>query len=323
MVKLLRKNQFAVTVFDNLSTGHRNAVGGAHFIEGDLRNPADLRAALASRHYDVVMHFAACYDVGESVRDPAKYNENNTTGSVNLLEAMRHSCISKLVFSSTCATYGNPVSLPMTERHALNPVNPYGASKLAAERAMEQFGGEHGISTISLRYFNAAGCDPEGELGERHEPETHLIPLVLREALRLRAGGDSEATELLLYGTDFDTPDGTCVRDFVHVSDLCAAHLLAMQRLMDKTSGSPFEAFNLGTGQGHSVKEVIATCRGVTGADIRYRVAPRRPGDTSRLIASADRARSVLDWKPEHTSLTDIVATAWNWLRRCESGSRR
>ena len=236
-------------------------------------------------------------------------------GTLNLLEAMRAAGVQRLVFSSTCSTYGDPVSLPMSEDHPQRPVNPYGMSKLTVERAMADYGRAYGLRTVALRYFNAAGCDPEGELGERHEPETHLIPLILREALRVRAGGKPEETRLQVFGEDFDTPDGTCIRDYVHIADLCAAHLLAMERLMSgKVSG--FEAFNLGTGNGYSVKEVIETCRWVTGQDIRYRIAGRRAGDPARLVASAARARAELGWSPKFNALSEIVETAWRWFSR-------
>jgi len=202
----------------------------------------------------------------------------------------------------------------MAEDHPQRPVNPYGMSKLMAERAMADYGRAYGLGTIALRYFNAAGCDPEGELGERHDPETHLIPVILREAQRVRDGGNPADTRLQVFGDDFDTPDGTCIRDYVHVTDLCAAHLLAVDRLQG--AGAGFEAFNLGTGTGYSVKEVIETCRHVTGQDIRYRVAGRRAGDPARLVASSARARNELGWVPEFDSLEPIVETAWRWFAR-------
>jgi len=313
MVKLLLRHGHLVTVLDNLSTGHRDAVQGADFVEGDLRRVTDAAQAFDGRQFDVVMHFAASCYVGESVKDPAKYYTNNVIGTLNLLEAMRAAQVKHLVFSSTCSTYGDPVFLPMSEDHPQHPVNPYGMTKLTAERAMADYGRAYGLGTVALRYFNAAGCDPEGELGERHDPETHLIPLVLREALRVRAGGKPEDTQLQVFGDDFDTPDGSCIRDYVHIADLCAAHLLAMERLIgDEVAG--FKAFNLGTGKGFSVKEVIETCRRVTGQDIQYRMAGRRAGDPARLVASAERARAELGWSPEFKDLSDIVETAWRWF---------
>lgn len=319
MVKLLVHRGHQVTVFDNLSTGHRDAVSAADFVEGDLRRRGHAARAFEGRQIDVVMHFAASCYVGESVQNPAKYYTNNIIGTLNLLEAMRTAQVNRLVFSSTCSTYGDPVSLPMSEDHPQRPVNPYGMSKLTVERAMADYGRAYGLDTVALRYFNAAGCDPEGELGERHDPETHLIPLILREALRVRAGGNPEDTQLRVFGDDFDTPDGSCVRDYVHIADLCAAHLLAMERLMGgKVAG--FKAFNLGTGKGFSVKEIIETCRRVTGQDIRFRIASRREGDPARLVASASRARAELGWSPEFNELSDIVETAWRWFSRPSAG---
>ena len=313
MVKRLLGEGHAVAVFDNLSTGHADAVAGAQLIHGDLRSAADIGGAFASRSFDCVMHFAASCYVGESVQDPAKYYVNNVIGSLNLLEAMRAAGVLRLVFSSTCSTYGNPLAPIIDESHPQQPVNPYGASKLAVERIARDYAKPYGLRTVALRYFNAAGCDPEGVLGERHEPETHLIPLVLGEALRLRAGGATESTGLRVFGDDFDTPDGTCIRDYIHVSDLCEAHLLAMHRLsLDRVTG--FEAFNLGTGQGSSVKEVVDACRRVTGHAIGYQIAARRPGDPSRLVAAADHARKSLGWTPRFLELESTVATAWKWF---------
>lgn len=315
MVQLLLRKRHEVTVFDNLSTGHRDAVKGAGFVEGDLKREAEIARAFDGRRFDVVMHFAASCYVGESVQHPAKYYTNNVVGTLNLLQAMRAADVRRLVFSSTCSTYGDPVSLPMDEDHPQQPVNPYGMSKLTVERAMADYGRAYGLNAVALRYFNAAGCDPGGELGERHDPETHLIPLVLREALRVRAGGKPEDTRLQVFGDDFGTPDGTCIRDYVHIHDLCAAHLLAQERLMsDDVCG--FRAFNLGTGKGYSVKEVIETCRRITGEDIRYRVSGRRAGDPARLVASAARARAELAWSPRFNELSDIVETAWRWFSR-------
>jgi UDP-glucose-4-epimerase GalE len=311
MVKSLLAHGDEVLVFDNLSTGHRDAVRGAQVVVGDLVRPDEIRAVIREGSFDAVMHFAASCYVGESVREPAKYYVNNVIGTLNLLEAMRAARVGRLVFSSSCATYGNPIRIPIDESHPQFPVNPYGQTKLACEAAMKDYASAYGLGTVALRYFNAAGCDPEGELGERHEPETHLIPLVLAQARRETRGS---CTELQVFGDDFDTADGTCVRDYVHVSDLCAAHLLALNRAFGQTG--TFEAFNLGTEVGHSVLEVIESCRRVTGARIDYRVAARRQGDPSTLVASAARAREVLGWRPRFGDLDRIVETAWSWLSR-------
>ena len=316
MVKMLQREGCEVTVFDNLSTGHRDAVDNSiMLVEGDLRNAGDITRALQARKYDVVMHFAASCYVGESMQDPGKYWSNNVMGTLNLLEAMRGAHVYRLVFSSSCSTYGNPASIPMTEQHPQLPVNIYGMTKYVAERAMADYGNAYGMRTVALRYFNAAGSDPDGTLGERHDPETHLIPLVLGEALRVQRGGDPAATTLEVFGTDFDTPDGTCIRDYVHVSDLCEGHLLAMRTLL-KPEGSGFTAFNLGMGRGHSVLEVINTCRRITGVDIRYRKGGRRAGDPPRLVAGAERARSELGWTPGYMDLAGMVDTAWRWYSR-------
>ena len=311
MARALLERGHRVTVLDNLSTGHRDATGGCEFIEADLREIEDTRAALGIDRFDLVMHFAASCYVGESVSNPGKYYVNNIVGSLNLLEAMRAVSVSRLVFSSSCATYGEPVRATLDESHPQLPVNPYGFTKLVGERMMAEYCAAHGFDVVALRYFNAAGCHPAGDLGERHEPETHLIPLALREAMRLRRGGDPDGTTLCLFGEDFPTPDGTCIRDYVHVADICDGHLRAMDRILGHTAGR-FEAFNLGTGRGASVKDVIEACRRVTGLDIRYKVAVRRPGDPARLVASNALALQELGWKPAHT-LDEAIASAWHW----------
>jgi UDP-glucose 4-epimerase len=278
MCLMLRDAGWQVSVFDNLSRGWRDAVGDATLHEGDLRDPQQLKHFMALRQHDVVMHFAALAYVGESVHSPAHYYQSNVAGSLNLLDAMRESGHDKLVFSSTCATYGDPVERPITELHPQRPVNPYGRTKLLVEQALADYAVAYGLRSVSLRYFNAAGCDPAGRVGERHEPETHLIPLVLQEALRVREGGDPKASQLKVFGDDFPTADGTCVRDYIHVQDLCAAHMLAAERMLEG-QGSGAEAFNLGNGQGYSVLEIIDACRRVTGVEFGYQVAPRRAGD--------------------------------------------
>lgn len=315
MVQLLLDDGCSVTVFDNLVRGHRDAIGLSEFIQGDLRRPQDLTRLFEGRTFDVVMHFAALAYVGESVKEPRAYYENNVVGSVNLLAAMLDAGIDKFVFSSTCATYGNPVEIPMSEDHLQNPINPYGRTKLMVENALSDYAGAYGLKSISLRYFNAAGCDPGGRLGEHHDPETHLIPLVLQEAMRVQNGGDPEETALRVFGDDFDTPDGTCIRDYIHVFDLCAAHRAALVRLLNlQTFGA--EVFNLGNGQGFSVLEVIEAARRVTGLDIRYRMVGRRNGDPSRLVGSAKKAHEVLCWQPQIPGLEEIIVTAWRWFSR-------
>ena len=315
MALMLADAGHQVTVFDNLSRGHRDAVGAADFVQGDIRSATDLQACFARRRHDLVMHFAALAYVGESVVDPARYYDNNVAGSLCLLDAMRAAGVPRLVFSSTCATYGEPLEQPIGESHPQQPVNPYGRSKLMVEQALRDYAGAYGLQSISLRYFNAAGCDPAGRVGERHEPETHLLPLVLEQALRVRRGAAPADTQLQVMGDDFPTPDGTCVRDYVHVSDLCRAHLLAAQRLADgRATGA--EAYNLGNGRGYSVLEVIAAARRVTGIDIRHHVGARRAGDPSALVGSAARAAEVLGWAPQVPGIDDIVATAWRWMTR-------
>ena len=312
MVRLLLDEGYGVTVFDNLSRGHRDAVRAAEFVRGDLLRPDELCSLFRSRRFDAVLHFAArCY-VGESMAVPGEYYRNNVVGTLNLLDAMLDAGVRRLVFSSTCATYGNPVSIPMTEEHPLEPVNPYGRSKLMIEQVLADCGAACGLQSIALRYFNAAGCDPDGRLGERHDPETHLVPLVLREAQRVRGGGNPADTGLTVFGNDFPTPDGTCIRDYIHVSDLCSAHLAALRRLAGAEEGG-FEAFNLGNGRGFSVLEVIGAARRLTGTDIRYTVGPRRPGDPPELVGSAAKARTVLGWNPRFDRLETILETAWRW----------
>ncbi|TZF91198.1 UDP-glucose 4-epimerase GalE [Cognatilysobacter lacus] len=313
MVRMLADAGHRVTVFDNLCRGHRDAVGDARFIEGDIRSSGDLQRGFASGRFDVVMHFAAFAYVGESTQQPALYYDNNVTGSLRLLEAMREAGVNRLVFSSTCATYGDPVELPITESHPQRPVNPYGATKMMVEHALRDYGRAYGFDSIALRYFNAAGCDPQGRVGERHFPETHLIPLALEEALRVSTGGDPASTGLSIYGNDFDTVDGTCVRDYIHVDDLCRAHLLAADRLLSGACRGA-ETYNLGNGRGFSVLEVIAAVRRVTGVDIRYRMGPRRVGDPGGLVGSAVSAGEVLGWQPRIPGIDEMVATAWRWM---------
>ena len=317
MVKRLARAGYAVTTLDNLSLGHRDAVLAGDFIHGDLLDKEGLARVFAARRFDVVMHFAASAFVGESVRDPRKYYSNNVIGALNLLSAMLDAGVRRLIFSSTCATYGIPDEIPITESHRQLPINPYGNTKLVIERVLQDYGAAYGLESVALRYFNAAGCDREGDLDERHEPETHLIPLVLREAMRVEGGGDPAQTTLTVFGDDYPTPDGTCVRDYIHVEDLAGAHLLAAERILGEHSPlRGFEYFNLGNGAGCSVLEIIAAVRAVTGVDFGYHVAGRRPGDPAVLVGSAKKAIEVLGYQPEIPRVEDIVATAWRALKR-------
>ncbi|HZU07856.1 MAG TPA: UDP-glucose 4-epimerase GalE [Chloroflexota bacterium] len=310
-VRLLLEAGHEVTVYDNLVYGHRAAVP-CPLVVGDLADRARLDQVFAAGRFDAVLHFAAYAYVGESVADPAKYFRNNLGGGLALLDAMLAHGVERLVFSSTCATYGEPTRLPITEEEPQRPTSPYGETKLAFERALYWYAQAYGLRSVSLRYFNAAGAALDGTLGEDHEPETHLIPRVLRVAL-----GQEPYVEV--YGTDYPTPDGTCLRDYVHVLDLAAAHLLALERL-DRPGLCL--AYNLGAGRGYSVQEVIATCRRVTGRPIPTVAAPRRPGDPPALYADNTRARRELGWTPAYSELETIVATAWAWHRAHPHGFR-
>lgn len=307
MVKHLWRSGTSVVVLDDLSAGYREAVvAGAELVVGSAAD-AELLADLFRRHqFDAVMHFASFIQVGESVVEPAKYYANNLAATLTLLDAMRTAGVLRFIFSSTAAVYGDPVYVPIDEAHPKNPINPYGRSKWMVEQVLEDYDRAYGLKSVCLRYFNAAGADPEGELGERHVPETHLIPLVLQAA-----SGRREA--ISVFGTDYDTPDGTCIRDYIHVSDLCDAHALALGRLLD---GGASGRFNLGNGHGFSVKEVIETCRRVTGREIVVRYEVRRAGDPPRLVADAGLARLELGWQPKRTDLDSIIASAWAWEQR-------
>ncbi len=291
-----------VWVYDNLSVGHRAAALPGRLIEGELADEAKLRAALKEHSIEAVMHFAAFALVGESVTDPAKYYRNNITATLSLLEAMRSAGVAKLVFSSTTATYGAPKQIPITEDEPQLPINPYGFSKLVVERALADYAHAYGLGYAALRYFNAAGASPDGDLGEDHTPESHLIPIVLQVALGQRQ-------QITVFGNDYATPDGTCIRDYVHVDDLAQAHLLALEKLV---LGKGLH-FNLGTGRGYSVRQVIDACRKATGHAIPETLGPRRPGDPPELVADSSRAQKQLGWKPKYPDIESIVATAWKW----------
>lgn len=306
MVKLLVERGHTVTVLDDLSSGHRDAVRGAAFKRGSLADQQVLDELLQSRHFDGVMHFASSIQVGESVAHPRKYYRNNVVNTLNLLDAMVRAEVKRLVFSSSAAVYGDPQYVPIDELHDKRPLNPYGASKWMVEQILQHYDHAYGLKSIALRYFNAAGADVEGGLGERHEPETHLIPLVLQAASGRRQ-------EILVYGRDYDTPDGTCIRDYIHVVDLCQAHLLAIARLV---AGAPSAAYNLGNGSGFSVQQVVAAAETVTGRKLPVRYAARRAGDPARLVADATLARKELAWQPQFERLETIIEHAWAWERQ-------
>lgn len=306
MCKHLAKNGHTPIAFDNLSTGHEWAVKWGRLVRGDLLDPAALATAFRSHTIDAVMHFAARSLVGESMREPGLYFRNNVVGTLNLLDAMRAAGPDKLVFSSSAAVYGNPAYTPIDEAHPCAPINPYGWSKLMAERAIVEQCRAHGLRAIALRYFNAAGSDADGEIGEAHDPETHLIPNIVK------AARDPAVGPVKVYGNDYPTPDGTCIRDYIHVEDLCDAHLLALDRL-DRHDG--FAVFNLGSGRGNSVAEVLAVCRMQCAGAPASQIAPRREGDPAVLVASNGAAARALGWQPRHT-LADCVTSALGWHKK-------
>lgn len=313
--RLLAAAGHTPVVFDNLSQGHRWAVRWGPLIVADTADRAALDAAFTQWRPDAVMHFAAFAQVGESVRDPGKYYRNNVGGTLSLLEAMRDHGVNRLVFSSTCATYGVPQQALLDEQHPQQPINPYGLSKLMVEQMLADFAAAHGLRATTLRYFNAAGAEPEAGIGEAHDPETHLIPLVLEAASGRRP-------QLTILGDDYPTPDGTCVRDYIHVSDLAQAHLLALAAMDAAEPG--LRAYNLGNGQGFSVREVIATAERVSGLRVPVQVGARRAGDPPVLVGDAGKIRRELGWQPLHTALDAIIASAWRWQQQraeIESGA--
>ncbi|HVQ64801.1 MAG TPA: UDP-glucose 4-epimerase GalE [Terriglobia bacterium] len=306
-VKALRNSGFDPLIFDNFSTGHRNFVGSTKLVDGDLSNPDRLKQVFEDNPIEGVLHFAGKALVPESHRSPELYYATNVTGGINLLTAMKNAGVKKIIFSSTCATYGIPEKVPIDENTPQRPINPYGETKLAFEKALRWFQDSYGIEYLSLRYFNAAGADAEGDLGEDHDPETHLIPLVLDAAI-------GRKPEVRILGTDYPTPDGTCVRDFIHVSDLASAHVAGLQALLSGRVDS--QAINLGTGSGYSVREVVETARRITKSEFLVTEAERREGDPPVLVAAVDRAKSKLGWKAVASDLEQIISSAWNWHRR-------
>ncbi|SDG43126.1 MULTISPECIES: UDP-glucose 4-epimerase GalE [unclassified Duganella] len=306
MVKRLRQHGYLPVVLDNLSQGRREAVGDTPLIVADLHDQAALDVLFQAYPVQAVMHFASYIQVGESVQQPARYYENNVANTLGLLEAMVRHGVDQFIFSSTAAIFGDPQYVPIDERHPALPINPYGKSKLMVEEMLEDFERAYKLRSICLRYFNAAGADPDNELGECHEPETHLIPLVLQAASGRRAA-------ITIYGEDYPTPDGTCLRDYIHVQDLCDAHLLALQAL---AAGGRSARYNLGNGNGYSIREVIAAAERVTGRRIPVASGPRRDGDPARLVADATRARQELGWQPQFSELDAIIGHAWAWEQR-------
>lgn len=309
--KALARAGHSVTVYDNLSTGHRDLVKWGPLFEGDILDGERLRQCLKTVRPDGIIHFAAFSLVGESVQNPGKYIRNNVGGTLNILEAMRDTGVRNIVVSSTAAVYGIPESIPVTEDLPADPINPYGETKLFMERMLADFARAHGLSWTALRYFNAAGADPEGETGERHTPETHLIPRALMAL-------DGKLPDFHVMGDDYPTPDGTCIRDYIHVSDLAQAHIRAMERLLRQGDGDGI-SMNLGTGTGLSVKQILDAIEKVTGHPMPCTMGPRRAGDPPSLVADASRALRILGWKPEHSGVDEIIRDAWNWYRQEQS----
>lgn len=312
MCKLLASRGHELVVLDSLVTGHREALHWGRFVEASLHDAAALEALFSQQRFDAVIQFAASIAVGESVREPIDYYRNNVGGTLELLAVMKRHAVRRIVFSSTAAIFGNPQYSPIDERHPHAPVSPYGQSKLMVEHILRDAASAGHIDAVALRYFNAAGADPDGLLGEAHDPETHLIPLLIKAAL-------GQVPPVTLFGDDYDTEDGTCVRDYIHIADLCEAHLLALRHMQDQPG---FSAFNLGNGKGYSVKQVLAAVERVTGLAVPVTVGPRRPGDPARLIASSALAREQLGWQPKLPDLDSIIRTAWQWHQAPKFGSR-
>ncbi len=309
VVKELLRQGYKPIVFDNLQTGHRKASQNAIFLEGDLSDSKKLKEIFQTNSIDAVMHFAADCQVGESVLNPAKYFKNNVKNSLNLIEIIEEFYVKKIVFSSSAAVYGEPKEIPINEKHPCAPTNPYGETKWIFEKVLQAFHDAGKLDYVSLRYFNAAGADPEGELGEDHFPETHLIPLVIKAAL------DENAVPI--YGTDYKTPDGTCVRDYIHVTDLANAHILALRKL---EQGKICGIYNLGNGNGYSVRKVIEAVKKVAGRNVDAVDSPRRPGDPARLVASSEKIKEELGWIPKYPDLETIVETAYQWHKKHPKG---
>ncbi len=306
--KQLHKEGYETIVFDNLIYGHREAVKWGKLVQGDLQNQDAIDAVFEKYDIEAVFHFAAYAYVGESVTEPEKYYYNNVACTLNLLRSMKKYGCNKIIFSSTCATYGEPEHVPITEDMNQNPINPYGATKLMVERIFKDYHAAYGLQFAVLRYFNAAGADPDGEIGESHTPETHIIPLVLDAASGKRG-------DIKVFGTDYDTPDGSCIRDYIHVTDLATAHLLALHHL---EAGKESDFFNLGNAHGTSVLEVVEAVRKVTGKEFKVTLTDRRPGDPAKLVGSSNKAQQILGWKPAYADIDVIVEHAWKWHENAE-----
>jgi len=306
MVKMLSLAGHDVVTLDNLSNGYEDAVKYGEFIKGDIADSELLNSLFSKTAFDGVMHFASYIQVGESVEKPSMYYKNNVTNTQVLLDAMVEHDVKNFIFSSTAATFGEPEYIPIDELHPQKPINPYGHSKLMVEQILADFDHAYGMRSVSLRYFNAAGADADGELGERHIPETHLVPLVLQAASGRR-------DNIAIFGTDYDTSDGTCVRDYIHINDLCSAHLLGLEHLV---AGGESKAYNMGNGQGYSIKEVIDVAKKVTGNDFEVKLAERRDGDPAKLVADSTLLQQELGWAPQYTDLEAIIRHAWEWEKK-------
>ena len=312
-VKQLFLKNYNPVVVDNLSEGHRESIKNGEFIKGDIGDCNFLERVFLKNKFDIVIHFAASCYVEESVKNPQKYFYNNIVNSLNLLKVMLEHDVRKIIFSSSCAVYGEPVYIPIDEKHPINPVSPYGATKYIFEKILEYYENAYNLKYISLRYFNAAGADESGDIGEDHSPETHLIPLVLKVAL-------NKIDKINIFGDDYTTPDGTCIRDYIHVTDLANAHILALEYLLKEKKS---DIFNLGNGEGYSVKEIIEISRKVTGHPIPESIVGRRSGDPAKLVASSEKISSILGWKPLHSDIYNIIQSAWKWHKKNPNGYKK
>ena len=308
--KLLSESGYETVVLDNLSYGHEESVKWGYFCKCDLANISDVNEVFENYDITAVMHFSSFIEVGESVQNPQKYYYNNVVNTMNLLNVMLEHDVKKFIFSSTCATYGVPQEIPLTEDHPQNPINPYGWTKLMVERILKDYDSAYGLKSVILRYFNASGADESGIIGENHNPESHLIPLILDAAIGKRE-------DIKIYGTDYDTFDGTCIRDYIHVTDLASAHIQALEYLEKENKSNEF---NLGNGKGFSVREVIESVKRVTGREFKVVETPRREGDPAVLIGSAKKAKYLLNWNPKYTSIDEIVSTAWKCHKELNKG---